>query len=177
MERLTEWSYLAGVMTGDLKAGVDERKAFDRLATYEDFLERWKLKDLEEAGRIFRRVNALGGTDLMAQYRDLGPIDHLRELAQAEKDGRLIVLPCKVGDTVYRVITTRDNDPIITEIEIKTLGQVADLIGKIGKKQVFVSWYLTREEAEAALKKREEADNVKRMIREAPPSLDRPMTR
>lgn len=26
--------------------------------------------------------------------------DHLRELARAEKDGRLVVLPCKVGDTV-----------------------------------------------------------------------------
>lgn len=25
----------------------------------------------------------------------------LRELAQAERDGRLVVLPCKVGDTVY----------------------------------------------------------------------------
>lgn len=29
------------------------------------------------------------------------PIDRLRELAEAEKDGRLVVLPCKakVGDT------------------------------------------------------------------------------
>lgn len=25
----------------------------------------------------------------------------LRELVQAEQDGRLVVLPCKVGDTVY----------------------------------------------------------------------------
>ena len=26
---------------------------------------------------------------------------HLEELAEADKDGRLVVLPCKVGDTVY----------------------------------------------------------------------------
>lgn len=29
--------------------------------------------------------------------------DRLCELAQAEQDGRLVVLPCKVGDTVYRI--------------------------------------------------------------------------
>lgn len=31
------------------------------------------------------------------------PINRLRGLAQAEKKGRLVVLPCKVGDTVYRI--------------------------------------------------------------------------
>ena len=36
MERLTEYDYLAGVKTGDIKIGVDERKAFDKLAHYED---------------------------------------------------------------------------------------------------------------------------------------------
>lgn len=28
------------------------------------------------------------------------PVDRLRELAEADKDGRVVVLPCKVGDTV-----------------------------------------------------------------------------
>ena len=28
--------------------------------------------------------------------------EHIRELLRAEKDGRLVVLPCKVGDTIYR---------------------------------------------------------------------------
>lgn len=36
MERLTVYENLAGVMVGDLKTGVDERKAFDLLAHYED---------------------------------------------------------------------------------------------------------------------------------------------
>lgn len=31
------------------------------------------------------------------------PIDRLRELADADKDGRLVVLPCKVGDRLYEV--------------------------------------------------------------------------
>ena len=33
--------------------------------------------------------------------------DRLRELAEADKDGRLVVLPCKVGDTVYLIVTKR----------------------------------------------------------------------
>lgn len=31
--------------------------------------------------------------------------DRLQELAQAEKDGRLVVFPCKVGDMVYHITT------------------------------------------------------------------------
>ena len=38
-------------------------------------------------------------------YEDIaelcGGFDRLRELAEADKDGRVVVLPCKVGDTVY----------------------------------------------------------------------------
>lgn len=37
-------------------------------------------------------------------YEDIaelcGGFDRLRELAEADKDGRVVVLPCKVGDTV-----------------------------------------------------------------------------
>ena len=41
--------------------------------------------------------------------------DRLRELAEADKDGRLVVLPCKVGDTVW--VTGRDNVPREMELE------------------------------------------------------------
>ena len=40
-------------------------------------------------------------------YEDIaelcGGFDRLRELAEADKDGRCIILPCKVGDKLYRV--------------------------------------------------------------------------
>ena len=43
--------------------------------------------------------------DRLAAYEDMaelcGGLDRLRELAEADKDGRCVVLPCKVGDTVY----------------------------------------------------------------------------
>lgn len=46
--------------------------------------------------------------DRLAIYENLGPVDHILSLIDAEKSGRIIVLPCKVGDTVYRVIRTKD---------------------------------------------------------------------
>ena len=39
----------------------------------------------------------------LQRYREIGSIDRLRELAQAEKEGRLVVLPCKVGDAVWKI--------------------------------------------------------------------------
>ena len=33
---------------------------------------------------------------------------HVQELLQAEQDGRLVVLPCKVGDTVYEISNNTD---------------------------------------------------------------------
>lgn len=120
------------------------KKRIERIAGGPAFLDIDDVMDLKKA---FARL---------AAYEDTMPLERAQELAQAEKDGRLAVLPCKVGDTVYRVITTRDNDPLITEMKIKTLGQAADLIGRIGEKRMLISWYLTLEEAEAALKKKED---------------------
>lgn len=37
------------------------------------------------------------------------PVDRLRELAEADKDGRLVVLPCKVGEKLW--VIGRDNAP------------------------------------------------------------------
>ena len=88
--------------------------------------------------------------DAIKSIEGIVPFDRLLELACADKAGRLVVLPCKVGDTVYRVLTTRDCPPVISEVKIKTVGQAADLIGRMGKRKL-LSYYLTREEAEAAL--------------------------
>ena len=93
----------------------------------------------------------------LAAYEDIGPIDHLRELVQAKKDGRLVVLPWAVGQTIYEADqehgvvrhTIRDVDWYMNSYAVDDAGN---------------SWYdywtadderlahLTREEAEAALK-------------------------
>lgn len=78
-------------------------------------------------------------------------VDRMKELAEADKDGRLVVLPCKVGDTVYKVITIQAQKPVLLETQVKTLGQAADVAQLIGKKNKVINIFLTREEAEAAL--------------------------
>lgn len=80
------------------------------------------------------------------------PIDRLRELAEADKEGRIVVLPCKVGDTVYKVITIQAQKPVMLETQVKTLGQAADVSQLIGKKNKVINIFLTREQAVAALK-------------------------
>ena len=130
----------------------------NRLSAYEDLMERWKLRSIEEADRIFQRVNALGGTDLMAQYRAIGFIDHLRDLLQAEQDGRLVVLPCKVGDSVY--IPDLDKKiPVKVRVQGISISVSGRTILHFGGYPVECAWgdgcgkdwFLTREEAEAAL--------------------------
>lgn len=94
-------------------------------------------------------------------YEDIaelcGGFDRLRELAEAYKDGRVVVLPCKVGDTVYRVFTVDGREPVIQATQVKTFGQAADLIGRIGKLSKLVSVFRTREEAERAMQEMEGA--------------------
>lgn len=68
-----------------------EEAAWSRLAAYED------------TGLEPDEVNALqkDWSDLCTVIGECGGIDRLRELAEADKAGRLVVLPCKVGDTVW----------------------------------------------------------------------------
>lgn len=85
---------------------------------------------------------------------DLG---RLEELVKADKDGRLVVLPCKVGDTVYRIV--RDADPHITRDEVRNMYFADDMTlcvelvgGRIILPEKFgKTVFLTREAAEAAL--------------------------
>ena len=79
---------------------------------------------------------------------------HLGKLAEADKDGRLVVLPCKVGDTIYHISKVRtshfEDDKIIIDDEgrwkIYEMPFALIHLPYIGK-----SYFLTREEAEKAL--------------------------
>lgn len=108
MERLTEWNkssykhayyprcfeepcYGNGCKIKDCPF---ETAVCERLASYEDSgltPEELKAPFTEDA-----MIN------LAAQALGVEP-SRLRELAEADKDGRVIILPCKVGDKLYRV--------------------------------------------------------------------------
>ena len=85
----------------------------------------------------------------------------LRELAEADKDGRVVVLPCKVGQRVFALL---DTDKHISESEVKQIG-LGNEIGFVGIEPIGArgreygvsikgfgkTVFLTREEAEKAL--------------------------
>lgn len=104
----------------------------------------------------------------LAAYEDAMPIERAQELARAETDGRLVVLPVPVGtDKVAYGFTDPEYGPrCIETIECGHLERleiwdnpghevVIEADGwEIGESDIGKTVFLTREEAEAALKKR-----------------------
>ena len=95
-------------------------------------------------------------------YLKLGTIDHLRDLLQAEQDGLLVVLPCKAGSLIYvgrkPAIITRFFGYVRERYfhavfcdENKGIDIPFEELGK--------TVFLTREEAEAALKGGDSPEN------------------
>lgn len=119
----------------------------DRLAEYED--PGLMPKDVKRMSNILLDV----GIDYNCswEYVKNWLLDaRLRELAEADKDGRLVVLPCKVGDMVYRLFVGNPDNPVIATLKINTVTEAVKLIGKMGMHK-YIGTFLTREEAEAAL--------------------------
>ena len=74
----------------------------------------------------------------------------LREIAEADRDGRVVVLPYKVGDTVYLLFAGNPNNPVISTLKINTVAEAVKLIGKTGMHEC-IGTFRTREEADKAL--------------------------
>lgn len=96
--------------------------------------------------------------DLIGEQKASEALNRFRQLVKADRDGRLVVLPCKVGDTVY--FRTYDcNGTVDLGIQPhKVTAIVGHAIVRGGYTDVGllpgqygVSWFLTREEAEKAL--------------------------
>lgn len=104
-----------------------------------------KLADYEDTGLTPAEVRSMYGEwcAMMSVFNSIGSYDRLLELAEADKEGRVAVLPCRVGDTVYFV---SKRYKCINELTINSVESIV-LLGKKWGKCVFVS----REEAEKAL--------------------------
>ena len=70
------------------------------------------------------------------------------ELMCADKEGRVVVLPCKVGDTVWRIKRTFETYPDKSEPYIDPDAFLLQDVFNIGK-----TVFLTREEADHELKR------------------------
>ena len=122
----------------------------------------------EETGRTPEEVTAL---EKLFDYaleesktltEQLALLNRIRDLAEADKAGRLMVLPCKVGDTVYEVTSRKT----ISEYRVKAIRVELfctfiewDIVAGFVDKSIFgvpvdeigKTVFLTREEAERAL--------------------------
>ena len=111
MERLTEWNessykhayyprcfkepcYGGGCKIKDCPFEI---AVCERLAAYED--TGLTPKEVTALGELFNY--ALKESKTLTEQLTL--LKHIRKLAEADKDGRVVVPPCKVGDTVYFV--------------------------------------------------------------------------
>ena len=149
-------------------SGVQYQADFvDRLAAYEDtglYPESVDALKLSMMGKAISEITEFDGL----------PIDRLRERAEADKDGRVVVLPFKVGDVMYKLFreytectsyqVRKDNHccegcmvpcdsrevTVIRAIQPNSLPEVVRYIEDIGK-----TVFLSREEAEKALQEME----------------------
>mgnify|MGYP006935593332 CR=1 FL=1 len=165
MERLTKRSGDGGIVFPEELVGVtltpDNRtmyKLLCRLAAYEDTeLTPEEINDLASVREISPEAeyaiskhaeNIIERLDKLLHQTDDDA--RLRELAKADKDGRVVVLPCKVSDTVYLIVTKRARTYTPEFRFIKksrlTFLNMERVLQDFGK-----TVFLTREEAEKAL--------------------------
>lgn len=135
-----DWTEKHGESMEDCTALYCRNRLKERLAAYEDT----RLTP-GEVRSLWGEWNAM-----MRVLNSIGSYDRLCELAEAGKDGRLVVLPCKVGDTVYRLFVGNPDNPVIATLKINTVAEAVKLIGKMGMHK-YIGTFLTREEAEKAL--------------------------
>lgn len=126
------------------------------------------LKQFEDTKRTPEQIEALEAAIMgkaVAQITEFEglPIARLRELAVADQEGHVIVLPCKVGQRVFALL---DTDKHISECEVKQIDLgIVNGIGFVGLEPIGArgreygvalkgfgkTVFLTREEAEKAL--------------------------
>ena len=130
-------------------SGVQYQADFvDRLAAYED--TGLTPKEVTALGELFDY--ALKESKTLTEQLTL--LKHIRKLAEADKDGRVIILPCKV----YETDGVRVYEHTVREVIYETAGGPAFDKNAIGK-----SIFLTREEAERASREtqgKEDADGA-----------------
>ena len=111
----------------------------------------------EQVQNIIDRLAAI--EDILGDEYDL---DELREMVQAKRDGRCVVLPCKIDDDVYINLFGRTLDA--TVISISELASTPTYKAMYGIRLCYIfkaddvgrTVFLTREAAEEALKAREQ---------------------
>ena len=165
MERLTfEGNFCdiarCGYPTCPYKDGCSQKQIWARLKRYEDTKRTPEQIEALEAAIMGKAVAQI------TEFEGL-PIARLRELAVADQGGRVIVLPCKVGDTVYFVNAKKILEFAVVGYAVDETGiswVYSEHVDKTGhtNERTFSpdrfgkNTFFTREEAEKALAEMEE---------------------
>lgn len=157
-----DWTGKHGKPMADCTALYCRNRLKDRLAAYED--SRCAPEEVlpkDKADEIALKLMRLADLESLCSYT------RLRELAEADKDGRVVVPPCKVGDRLYEV-TGRKTISVYKvraiRVELFSLfiewdiveGFVWQSLAGINAEEIGKTVFLTREEAEEALKEVEQ---------------------
>ena len=123
----------------------------DRLAAYED--TGLEPEEIIRNGMMFEDNKRYAGRlELkLKAYEKLGPIDRLRELKQADDEGRCVVLPAKPDQTIYQW-RKGDDCPSVSRldgVQINADGEITYPIwrGHLTPEDFGRTVFLTREEA------------------------------
>ena len=145
-----DWTGKHGKPMADCTALYCRNRLKDRLAVYEDRgCAPEEVLPKDKADEIALKLMRLADLESICSYT------RLRELAEADKDGRLVALPCKVGDKLYRVFAGEIFEYRVGSMkyfaiqgrwDIETYPFCPCVESSIGK-----TIFLTREEAKKAL--------------------------
>ncbi len=152
-----DWTGKHGKPMADCTALYCRNRLKDRLAAYEDSgCAPEEVLPKDKADEIALKLMRLADLESLCSYT------RLRELAEADRDGRLVVPPCKAGDTVYEVTSRKT----ISEYRVKAIrvelfctfiewdivaGFVDKSIFGVSVNEIGKTVFLTREEADRAL--------------------------
>lgn len=106
-----------------------------------------------------KHLHVVTGMDFVYRYK----YNHIERECKDFKDrSRFVELPCKVGDTIYEIVERKRSGKWIYKIVPRTVEQIEVWKNGIGFRCGTTIWvsdnlaFFTREEAEQALKEREE---------------------
>ena len=104
--------------------------------------------------RMLEMAKKLASMDFCPEQRVF--YKNILRMVKADTEGRLLVLPCGVGDTVYEILkeTVPNHYFYIRECEVQDVSAKAVKYADDWASYDYENLYFTREEAEAALKKR-----------------------
>ena len=123
----------------------------------EEKYKRILMEEKPSVEKVYNRLKKI--EDILGDEYDL---DELREMVQAKREGRCVVLPCKIDDDVYINLFGRTLDA--TVISISELASTPTYKAMYGIRLCYIfkaddvgrTVFLTREAAEEALKAREQ---------------------